>query len=142
MGLFRALKHYRKKLEKRFTRQITRKQLNFVCDERIILGLKIMAGSLEVPIYPIAEHLLQLGAAEVLISMKDEALRERLCRHLVEDHLLTPVTRPESEPVSRRALRIDNALKLLELLETRSSPEAQRDVILRLMEETGARDGA
>ena len=49
---------------------------------------------------------------------------------------MTPVTKPESEPVSRRALKLQNSMDLLELLETRSSPEAQREVILRLMRDT------
>ena len=135
MELFGALRRYKRRLEKKFAKKIARKQLNFACDERIILGLKMMASSLEVPIYPIAEHLLQLGAAEVLISMKDEALRERLCRHLVEDHLLTPITKPESEPTLQRALRLEDVVRLLELLETKSSPEAVRETIVKLMEE-------
>lgn len=136
MGLFGALKHYKKKLEKRFSRQITRKQLNFACDERIILGLKMLAWSLEAPIYVVAEHVLQLGASELMVIVEDEALRERLCRHLVEGHLLTAVTKPESEPTSQRALRLENAMGLLQLLETRSSLGEQEKIILRLMEET------
>ena len=85
MNLFRLLKggrRYKRKLEKRFSQEIGRRQLNFACDERLILLLKLLAKELEVPIYTLAEHLLQLGGAEVAILMKDEALRNQLCHHL------------------------------------------------------------
>ena len=134
MELFGALRRYKRRLEKKFTKQIRRGQFNFACDERIILGLKMMAQCLEAPVYVVAEHTLQLGASELMVIVEDEALRERLCRHLVEDHLLTPVTKPESEPTSQRALKLENAMGLLELLETRSSLEEQKKIILRLME--------
>ena len=61
MGLFGALEHYKKRLEKRFTRQVRRSQFNFACDERIIIALKMMARRLEAPVYVVAEHTLQLG---------------------------------------------------------------------------------
>ncbi len=47
------------------------------------------------------EHSLQLGITEVYTMTQDEALKDKLCRHLVQDHLLTPVTKPESEQLSQ-----------------------------------------
>ncbi len=139
MDLFGIKKRFKRRIEKKF-KPIQRTQFNILCDRRLAAEIRILAHGLECPFYCVTEHLLQLGLAEVLVGLRDEALRERLCRHLVEDHLLTTVTKPESEPISRRALRLQNAIRLLELLEARSSPEAQREVILRLMgEERDAR---
>jgi len=134
MEIFGLKKRYRKRIQKKFE-PTNRIQVNFMCDSRLAIQLKVLAHYLEVPIYPLIEHLLQLGLSETAVIAEDEALRERFCRHLVEDHLLTPVIRSESEPISHRALKIQNAMRLLELLEDRNSPEEQRDVILRLMEE-------
>jgi len=73
-----------------------------------------------------------------MVVVGDEALRERLCRHLVEDHLLTPITKPESEPTSQRAMKLENTMKLLELIELRDgSPEGVKEIIDRLMAQTG-----
>ena len=88
MRPFRTLKRYKKRLEQRFTQQNGRTQLNFTCDNELVLGLKALAQHLEIPIYPLAEHILQLGMAEVLTSIGDKALRENLQRHLLQDHLL------------------------------------------------------
>ncbi|MFC2019305.1 hypothetical protein ACFLU4_05035 [Chloroflexota bacterium] len=135
MGLAKAIKRYKKKLEKRFSKQVARVQCNFVCDSRIAQRLRGLARRLEVPIYVLAEHILQLGLQEVLAIMDDEALHERLCRHLVQDHLLCPATKPETEPVSRRAQRIGSTLMLLKLLEVRTSPEEQQQIIQGLIGE-------
>ena len=137
MDIFGLKKRYKKRIQKKFE-SISRVQVNFMCDNQLATRLKVLAHALEVPIYPLIEHLLQLGLSEAAIIATDEALRERFCHHLVEDHLLTPATKPESEPISKRALRLQNAIRLLELLENRSSPQAQREVILRLMEERDA----
>lgn len=122
MNVIRKLKRYKKRVEKRFTHQISREQLNFACDERIILGIKMLAQDLEVPMYPLCEHLLQAGMAEASLVIRDEALKENLCRHLVKDHLLTPITNPESEITSSRAWRLDNAMRLLEYIEFDPTP--------------------
>ena len=138
MGLFKAVNRYLRKVESRFTKQIGRIQFNHPCDKVVVLAVKIMSKQLGAPLYVIAEHCLQLGLSEMAAIVDDVALRERLCRHLVEDHLLIPAVKPESEPISRRALRLKNAIRLLELLEIKSSPEAQREVILRLIKEVDA----
>ncbi len=51
-------------------------------------------------------YLTFLSVKEVLERGGDvnEALKDQLCRYLVQDYLLTPVTKPESEPLSRRVL--------------------------------------
>ena len=141
MNLFRLLKggrRYKRKLEKRFGQDISRKQLNFACDERLILLLKILAKELEVPIYTLAEHLLQLGGSEVAILMEDEELRNQLCHHLAKHHLSEPEVRLQSEPVSQRVIRLQNAMKFLDLVEQRArSPEVVREIIERLIFEYG-----
>lgn len=136
MQLFRAIKRYKKRLEKRFTQQIGRKQLNVMCDNRLILQLKALASYLEIPIYPLCEHVLQLGLAEVLTGIEDEALKENLERHLLQDHLLVKELQAMDETTSRRALRLRNTMKLLDLIELKAgSPEAVREIIARLVEE-------
>lgn len=87
----------------------------------------------EVPIYVLCEHSLQLGIAEVYTMTQDEALKDKLCRHLVQDHLLTPVTKPESEPLSRRVIQLENAMHFLTLVETRATHEEQRGIVIDLM---------
>ena len=133
MRPFKTLKRYKKRLERRFTQQNGRTQLNFMCDNKLVLGLKALARHLEIPIYPLAEHILQLGMAEVLTSIEDEALMENLQRHLLQEHLFVKDLKTSSELISRRALRLQNAVRFLELIETRSSPEAQREIIEELM---------
>ncbi|MFC2018686.1 hypothetical protein ACFLU4_01850 [Chloroflexota bacterium] len=135
MSLIRVIRRYKKKLEKKFGKQIPRAQFNITCDCKIILALKKIAQCLEVPVYVITEHALQLGLREVDAIMDDEALSERLCRHLVEGHLLCPAIKPESESISRRALRIRNTLYLLRLMESRKSPEEQQQIIQSLIGE-------
>lgn len=94
-----------------------------------------MAHQFEVPMYVFCEHCLQLGIAEVYTITKDEALKDQLCRHLVNGHLLTPVTKPESEPLSRRVLRLDNAMKYLEIVDAGRTLEQQRAILLKIMTE-------
>ena len=47
-----------------------------------------MAAILEVPMYVIAEHLLQVGSYHVWKGVKDPKNREKLVEHLVKVHLL------------------------------------------------------
>lgn len=138
MGLIHAVKRYKTKLEKRFSRKITRRQVNFACDQSIILGVKLMAKSLEVPVYVICEHLLQAGAEEIAVIIQDEALKEQLCRHLVRDHLLVPAVNPGSEPVSRRRIRLRNALQIVDIMDTVTTAEKRARIILRLWQEATA----
>jgi len=61
---------------------------------------------------------------EILSMLSDHALREELERHLLSDHLLVPVTNRASESICKRAVRLNNALKVLELIEEEGvSPE-------------------
>ena len=135
MGLIRVVKRYKRRLAKRFSREIRRRQLNIATDRALVTFIRLMAHQLEVPIYVLCEHSLQLGIAEVYTMTQDKALKDELCRHLVQDHLLTPVTKPESEPISRRALRLRNAMDFLRMLDDQKTPEAQRAVILRFAAE-------
>lgn len=136
MELIRAVKRYKKGLAKRFTKEIGRKQFNYYTDRALITLLRLQARHLEVPIYVLCEHCLQLGLAEVYAMTQDEALKDQLCRHLVQDHLLTPITKPESEPLTRRVLQLENAMHFLELLETRNNREEQKEIISALMKKT------
>ncbi|MFC1980279.1 hypothetical protein ACFLVS_05485 [Chloroflexota bacterium] len=140
MGLLRTVRRYKRRLTKRFTKEITRKQLNIATDRSLIIIIRLMARQLEVPVYILCEHCLQLGIAEVDTMTQDEALRDQLCRHLVQDHLLTPVTKPEKEPVSRRVLRLKNAMSLLEILDTGKTSEQQRAILLNIMIEMQGSD--
>lgn len=104
---------------KKFTKEIGRQQFNVVLDRRVILALKSIASDLQIPLYPLCEHLLQLGLSEVLTIVEDEAQKEILQRHLLEDHLLVKELQPMNEPISKRALRIKNALRWLSLIEAK-----------------------
>jgi hypothetical protein len=132
MGLFKTVKRYKNRLAKRFSKEIKRQQFNFYCDWAIIATLKAFARKFEVPVYVLAEHCLQLGILEIIDLYNDEALKDQLCRHLVRDHLLTPVTKPQSEPISRRLIRLRNVMNLLSLLEIKNTPEEQAEIILGL----------
>ena len=71
-------------------RKQRRKIFGFPCDQSIALGVRILAAHLEVPIYVVAEHLLQIGASLALPALDDEELRKELHEHLVNEHLLSP----------------------------------------------------
>lgn len=137
MGLLKTVKRYKNRLAKRFSKEIQRKQFNFYCDWKVIVTLKAFAGKLEVPVYVLTEHCLQLGILEVINLMEDEALEDQLCRHLVRDHLLTPVVMPQSEPISHRLIRFRNVMSLLSLLEAVNTPEEQAEMIMGLFKKVG-----
>ncbi len=89
MQLLHGLKaKYLHRNEKKYVKAIKRRQLNFSCSEGVILGVKYMAAVLEVPMYVIAEHLLQVGSYHVWKGAKDPKNREKLVEHLVKVHLL------------------------------------------------------
>ncbi|MFC1907197.1 hypothetical protein ACFLW8_03830 [Chloroflexota bacterium] len=125
------LSKYKKKLEKRFKNdKVGRKQLNFACDAGLIARLKLLAKVLDTPLYPLAEHIMELGMSEVAVMTQDTALTEILQRHLLEEHLLVGQLNPIERHVSDRAKRISNTLKLLELIESKAgSPEAVGQII-------------
>jgi len=79
-------KAYKHRLERQFYPQ-KRKQLNFNCDESIVLVVKLLASILECPFYCLAEHIMQVGAEEVLKQIQG-GKKEELQRHLVDTHLL------------------------------------------------------
>ena len=67
-----------------------RKVFGFLCDPELALGVKLLAHQLEVPIYPLAEHLLQLGAGEVIREIEQPERKRKLQDHLLNGHLLVP----------------------------------------------------
>ena len=50
----------------------------------------MLAADLGTPIYPVVEHLLQLGAAQILPALQREELKKQLQEHLLREHLLVP----------------------------------------------------
>ena len=59
MDLISRLKtRYQHKIEKRYIKMIKRKQFNLTMAQDIILGVKLIAASLEVPLYVACEHIL------------------------------------------------------------------------------------
>ncbi len=132
MGLLGSVKRYRRRLAKRYTKEINRRQLNIATDRAIATIIRFMAHELEAPIYVLCEHTLQLGLSEVAILIRDEAQKEKLFRHLVKHHLLVSSLEPEHKTLSRRVLRLQNAIKFMTLLETRGSPEQIRRILMDL----------
>lgn len=132
------VKKYRKTLEKRYKKdEINRAQLNFTCDVGLIARLKLLANYLDTPFYPLAEHVLELGISEIAVKIKDSALTELLQRHLLEEHLLVGHLNPVDRHVSERAIRIDNALKFLKLVEHKADNlEAVEKIIDRTLKES------
>lgn len=118
----RFLRRYKKRLERKFSPQIGRRGFNFQCDVGLRVLLEVMARRLECPIYVLAEHLLEVGLLEVVALLEDEALMERLQRHLVRHHLLVTDLGDAPPHVSKRARRIESALRLLGIYERRGVP--------------------
>jgi hypothetical protein len=78
---------YRHKAEKKYVKSIKRRQLNFNCSQKLVTGVSLIAARLEVPLYCLLEHLLQVGAYHVAQAMQDQDKREKLMEHLVKVHL-------------------------------------------------------
>ena len=135
MGLLDGIKRYKNRLSKHYGKEIGRKQLNFYCDWKIIAFLRAMAQQLEIPVYVLTEHCLELALAEVSELTKDEALKDWLSRHLVREHLLVPIVKPQAKHISRRLLRLKNAMDFLGYLEHLATPEQQRQVLARYYKE-------
>ena len=131
------IRKYKKKLEKRFKKgEINRVQLNFACDVGLTARLKLLATFLDTPLYPLAEHVLELGMSEVAMSLSDASLTEILQRHLLKEHLLVGQLNPLDRHVSDRAKRIDSALNFLRLVEAKAgSAEAVEQIIDRMLKE-------
>ena len=138
MKLLKAIRDYKKKrLERKYDRKVKRVQFNIQCDSHLVRYIKIMANRLEVPVYVLGEHLLQLGTTEAVVLIQDEKQKEDLARHLVRDHLLVTGILPEHEIVSKRASRLKNALDYMQLLETNHDPRSIQHVIRRLLDNVG-----
>lgn len=135
----RVYRKYAKKLRSRFVRRkVTRKQFNIICDERLIQALKFSAKYLEVPVYVITEHAIQLGLHEIHLEKHEPAYKETLKHHLVRHHLLVDNLDPIDERLGNRVRRLKNAIKLLKFLELESDPKKQSAIIERLIEEATA----
>ncbi len=132
----RLLGKYAKKFKGRFVpKVISRRQLNISCDEKLILALRVVAKSLESPVYCVAEHALQLGLSEMLYLSGDEAYKQDLQRHLLKHHLLVKDLDPLDERLSRRVIRLRNAIKYLQFFEVTTNPKEQREIISRFIKE-------
>ncbi len=89
MDLISRLKtRYQHKIEKKYIKTIKRKQFNLTMADDIILSVKLIAASLEVPMYVACEHILQVGSYQLLKSLKNPEKRQKLTEHLVKVHLL------------------------------------------------------
>jgi hypothetical protein len=135
----RVCRKYTKKFKSKFIqREIGRKQFNVLCDQRLIQALKFTARYLEVPVYVITEHAIQLGLHEIHLEKHEPAYKENLQRHLVRHHLLVDNLDPIDERLGNRVRRLKNAIKLLKFLELESDPKKQSAIIERLIEEATA----
>ena len=136
MRLTRRITLYKRKIARWFSEEPPRRQLNFECDLRIINLIRNLAAHLEVPRYCLLEHCLELALGELSQTVADPALRDSLARHLVSDHLLRPCPlRKEDEHTTKQGTKVKTALSLVALLESRSSAQAQQDILRRLMDE-------
>ena len=87
-----------------------RKVFGFLCDPKLALGVKLIAADLKVPIYVVAEHLLQLGIVQMHPALEDDDAKEKLQEHLINHHLLTPALDEQNENEYDRAVAA-NAIK-------------------------------
>jgi hypothetical protein len=126
-----------------------RKVFGFLCDPKLALGVKFIAADLKVPIYVVAEHLLQLGVAQMYPAIEDEEQKRELQDHLINEHLLVSaldegneydeaaVAKAQREQRDYQA-RLDAALEIVRVLEMDGvSPELVVAELTRL--ETEAR---
>ncbi len=139
--IMRICRKYKKKFKSRFVRkEIGRKQFNIICDERLIQGLKFSARQLEVPVYVITEHAMQLGLQEIHLEKHDAAYKENLQRHLIKHHLLVDNLDPIDERLGTRVRRLKNAMRFLKLFEITKDVKEQRDILGRLIDELARGD--
>lgn len=74
-------------------RKAHRKVFGFLCDKDLSERVRRLSALLEVPIYCLVEHLLQLGLAHVGLQMSEgqenmEQVKKEMQDHLVDHHLL------------------------------------------------------
>lgn len=137
----RLLRRFTRRLKNRlFAREISRKQLNIMIDNKLILGLKIAANDLEVPIYVVAEHCLQVGLEEIYLERHDAAFKANLQRHLQKHHLLVPSVDPVDERLAVRVRRFKNGLRLLKVFELSTDAKRQKEILIRLIDDLARGD--
>ena len=135
----RFCRKYAKTFKSKFIQgEIGRKQFNVLCDQRLIQALKFSAKDLEVPVYVITEHAIQLGLHEIHLEKHEPAYKENLQHHLIKHHLLVDNLDPTDERSGNRVRRLKNAIKLLKFLELESDSKKQSTIIERLIEEATA----
>jgi len=101
-------------------RRSKRRVFGFPCDPGIALLVRHAAQVLETPIYPLAEHMLQIGCVAVYRCLEDEKVSQRLHDHIIEEHLLV-------EKVSHKEKDSESIIDHIDL-----SPEQQEQAKLIL----------
>ncbi len=121
-----------------------RKVFGFLCDPKLALGVRFIAADLKVPIYTVAEHLLQLGVAQMHPNLEDDEAKRQLQEHLSNQHLLTSALSEDNEydgaaaassrsQEKKRRSRIEAAVKLVRVLEMDGvTPEMIKTELTRL----------
>ena len=135
MALLRAVKRYKRKLEKKFTKQKGRKQFNFACDTRLAGMVRGLAHYLEVPTYPICEHLFEVGLLELTYVITNTDQKQALQRHLLRQHLLVPKLDPLDHQTSHRLRRIQVVMSLFETLEKARGTEMAGQIVASIIKE-------
>jgi hypothetical protein len=64
-----------------------RRVFGFPCGPDIPARIKILAGQLNIPIYALAEHMLQLSAGLIARLVDSPEEREHLRQHIIENHV-------------------------------------------------------
>ena len=65
-----------------------RKTYGFRCDPGLQAFMKALADELDVPLFALSEHALELGSMQIEAAKADPAEREEMCLHLAEAHVL------------------------------------------------------
>ena len=94
-----------------FKKKPDRKVFGFLCDRGLSERVKELSAFLEVPIYCLCEHLMQLGLAHLGLQMRDgqeniEQVKKEMQSHLTDCHLLVkrlPVDQYEKDIIAGHA---------------------------------------
>jgi hypothetical protein len=120
-----------------------RKIFGFQCSPDIHVSAKALAKQLNVELYVVGEHAMQLGLIEIAASMKDPEEREILLKHLHEEHtikrLVESISAHDAEAADyiragqARRHHMEQAIRdLVELwCGYRLDPRLMREIILR-----------
>lgn len=98
-------------------KQVKRRLFAFQCDPELIMGIKYVAKALEVPQYPLVEHLIQMGIASLYDCVHNEDLKRYLQNHIFKDHLFKNVLDYDNSYDRKAALRAYQASKLTHMRE-------------------------